>query len=130
MYNQTGDKSLLDLAKLLVSQTNEWHRFYIPDWKARLANPEHIVNSQQGLKSSPLFYLITGKEEHKNGFALACDPTKHLWKNHGRVDGMISGTERLDGRSSTTGTELCAIVERLLSNAIAIQTLGDAYIGD
>jgi DUF1680 family protein len=43
---------------------------------------------------------------------------------------MFSGTEPLTDRSSTQGTELCAIAERILASTVAIKILGDASIGD
>lgn len=129
LYNRTGEKWLLDLARLLMEQTNQWHQYYA-DGTGDNAYPEHIVNVMQGLKTPPLRYLVSGGAAHKNGFRLATSPDGWLMKKCGRVDGMLNGTEPLTDRSSTGGTELCAIVERILSTTVAIRVLGDAYIGD
>jgi len=129
LYNRTGKKWLMDLARLLVEQTNQWHRYYA-EGKGDNAYPQHIVNLMQGLKTPPLMYLVSGKPAHKRGFARATDPEGWIWKKCGRVDGMVSGTEPLTDRSSTQGTELCAIVERILSSTVALKILGDASIGD
>ena len=40
------------------------------------------------------------------------------------------GFQPVRGLSSTEGTELCAIAERLLSSSIALRVLGDPVIGD
>ena len=129
LYNRTGEDWLLDLARLLVEQTNEWHRYYA-EGQGSNAYPEHIVNLMQGLKAPPLMYLVTGDPAHRGGVAAFMDPEGWIWRKCGRVDGMVSGTEPLTDRSSTGGTELCAIVERILSNTVAIKVLGDAAIGD
>jgi hypothetical protein len=129
LYNLKGEKWLLDLAALLIEQTNEWHQYYA-DGKGDNAYPEHIVNVMQGLKTPPLVYLVSGKDAHKNAFGLATKPNGWLMQKCGRVDGMLNGTEPLTDRSSTGGTELCAIVERILATTVAIKVLGDAYIGD
>ena len=129
LYNLKGGAWLLDLARLLVEQTNEWHRYYA-EGKGNNAYPEHIVNLNQGLKTPPLMYLVSGEAAHKDGFLNAVRPDGWLIKRCGRIDGMESGTEPITNRSSTQGTELCAIVERILSSTVAIQILGDAAIGD
>jgi len=129
LYNRTGDERLLDLARALIEQTNEWHKYYA-DGSGDSWYPNHIVNIMQGLKTPPLMYLVSGQTAHKNAFAAATDADGWLMQKCGRIDGMVSGTEPLADRSSTQGTELCAIVERILATTVAIQVLGDARIGD
>jgi hypothetical protein len=129
LYNKTGEPWLLELAALLVKQTNAWHTYYATG-KGHNAYPEHIVNLMQGLKTPPLMYLVSGDTEHKNGYGAAVAEDGWLWRQCGRVDGMVSGTEPITDRSTTAGTELCAIVERILSSSVAIKVLGDAAIGD
>jgi hypothetical protein len=51
-------------------------------------------------------------------------------KRCGRPDDMVNGSEPITDRSTTQGTELCAIVERILSSTVAIKVLGDAAIGE
>ena len=128
-YNLQGGEWLFRLARLLVEQTAQWERYYA-DGTGNGAYPEHIVNAMQGLKAPPLMYLITGKESHRDGFRSATRPDGWLAKKCGRVDAMLSGTEPLTDLSSTQGTELCAIVEQILSCTVALGILGDAEIGD
>ena len=129
LYNRTGDEWLLDLARVLMEQTNQWHKYYA-DGTGDNWYPQHIVNIMQGLKTPPLMYLVSGDKAHKDGFAAATDADTWLMKKCGRVDGMVSGTEPLTDRGSTQGTELCAIVERILATTVAIKIQGDAEIGD
>jgi len=129
LYNRTGEAWLLDLAKLLIQQTNQWHKFYAgqggDNWY-----PDHIVNVMQGMKTPPLMYLVSADDAYQTAFAKATRSDSWLMKRYGRIDDMFNGTEPLTDRSSTGGTEMCAIVERILSNTVAIKILGDAYIGD
>lgn len=129
LYNLKGDDWLLKLANLLMEQTAEWEKFYA-DGTGTNAFPKHIVNVMQGLKTPPLMYLLSGKESHHDGYWNATKADGWLMKTYGRIDGMFSGTESLTDLSSTQGTELCAIVERILSCTVAVGILGDAYIGD
>ncbi len=128
-YNLKGGDWLLKLAGLLVEQTGQWERYYA-DGTGNGAYPEHIVNVMQGLKAPPLMYLITRKEAHRAGYLNATRADGWLMKKCGRVDGMLNGSEPLTDRSSTEGTELCAVVERILSCAVALEILGDTAIGD
>ena len=129
LYNLRGDDELLKLASLLMEQTGQWEQYYA-DGTGINAYPEHIVNVMQGLKTPPLMYLLSHKQSHRDGYWNATKADGWLMKQYGRVDHMFNGTEGLTDRSSTEGTELCAIVERILSCTVAIGILGDAYIGD
>lgn len=128
-YNLKGGDWLLKLAGHLVEQTAQWEQYYA-DGTGNSAYPDHIVNVMQGLKAPPLMYLLSRKESHRAGYGNATRADGWLMKNYGRVEGMFNGTEPLTDRSSTQGTELCAIVERILSGTVALEILGDAAIGD
>lgn len=129
MYNRTGEQWLLDLAHLLIDQTNQWSQYYA-DGTGDNWYPNHAVNTMQGLKTPPLTYLVTGRDIDRQGFANATRPDGWLMQKYGRIDGMLNGTEPLSNRSATEGSELCAIVERIMSDAVALRILGDAQIGD
>ena len=129
LYNLKGDEWLFKLAKLLMGQTNQWEMYYA-DGTGDNAYPEHIVNVMQGLKTPALMYLISRMDSHRNGYWNATNQRGWLMREYGRVDFMFNGSEALTDLSSTQGTELCAIVERILSCTVAIRILGDAYIGD
>jgi hypothetical protein len=129
LYNRTGEPWLMDLARLLVDQTNQWHRYYA-EGEGDNAYPQHIVNCMQGLKTPPLAFLVTGDAAHRRGFGHFTDPDGWIRQKCDRIDGMVSGSEPLTDRSSTGGTELCAIVERILSSTVAMRILGDAAIAD
>jgi hypothetical protein len=129
LYNLKGGDWLLKLADLLMAQTGQWERYYA-DGGGNLAYPDHIVNVMQGLKTPPLMYLMSRKEAHRDGYRNATRNDGWLMKRCGRVENMLNGTEPLTDSGSTQGTELCAIVERILSCGVALGILGDADIGD
>ena len=129
LYELKGDPALLKLADLLIRQTSQWEQYYL-DGRGDCAYPIHIVNVMQGMKSPPLMYRVTKSEAHRQGFRNALRPDGWLMRQFGRVDGMFNGTEPLTSRSSTEGTELCAIAERILSSGVALEVLGEASIGD
>lgn len=129
-YNHTGDKFLLELARLLHQQAYPWtsiytdNRFYA---FGRDFHPHHIVNVSQALKMPPVVWQLSGDPADRHAFQAG---VANLVRQYGRVDGQVSGTEMLSGRRSTDGVELCADVERILSNGIALTILGDAALGD
>lgn len=129
-YNRTGEPFLLDLARLLHQQAYPWtsiysdNRFY--DFGSDF-HPQHIVNVSQALKMPAVAWQFTKNDADRNAIARGLE---HLDRQYGRIDGQISGTEMLSGRRSTDGVELCADIERIISNAIAMAILGDAELGD
>ena len=130
LYNRTGDAFLLDLAKLLREQAYPWSSIFAENRFYDFANdfqPHHIVNVSQALKTPAVSWQTTKDDADKSAVA---EGIAHLEKQYGRIDGQISGTEMLSGRRSTDGVELCADIERIISNTVAINAIGDASLGD
>lgn len=129
-YNRTGDASLLDLAELLYAQAYPWtsiftdNRFYAfgEDFQ-----PQHIVNVSQALKMPVVSWQFTRAPADLEAYAAGL---AHLDRQYGRIDGQVSGTEMLSGLASTDGVELCADIERIISDGIAAAVTGDAGVGD
>ena len=129
-YNRTGDKSLLDLAKLLYNQAYPWTSIYADNRFYDFGDdfhPHHIVNVSQALKMPPVSWQVTHDPKDKAAFAKG---VANLDRQYGRIDGQVSGTEFLSNLSSTAGVELCADAERIDSNGIAVRILGDPALGD
>ncbi len=130
LYNRTGDRFLLALADLLAAQGAPWSQIFtdnsFPDyddsWKVT-----HNVNVPQALKMPVIYSQRSGKAEDKAAYRAALT---HLMRDNGAVFGLTAGTERLSGRSSVEGVELCSIVEYMLSAETALRILGEPRIGD
>ena len=129
-YNRTGEPFLLNLAKLLYTQAYPWSSIFTDNLFYKFGNdfqPHHIVNVSQALKMPAVSWQFTHNPADKNAVAAGVE---NLQRQYGRIDGQISGTEMLSGLQSTAGVELCADVERIISNGIAIDILGDPALAD
>lgn len=129
LYDRTHDEGLLELADLLAKQTKDWNRWYRKG-DVSTGYATHIVNFMQGLKFPALKWRLTGDEEERTAALAAFDPKGWAFAKHGRPDGMLNGTEPLSGRAASQGTELCAVAERILSDATCAAVTGEAAYGD
>lgn len=129
-YNHTGDASLVELAKLLNQQATPWPKVFTDNLFYKFGEdfqPHHIVNVNQAMKLPPIAWQMTHDAYDKNAFAAGM---ANLDRQYGRIDGQISGTEQLSGLKSTDGVELCADIERIISDGRAVDILGDPVIAD
>ena len=128
-YNRTGEPFLLDLAKLLEKQAYPWTPLFTDtNWPELNGWMEkHIVNVSQALKMPAVVWQFTKDPADKAAFQKG---VAGLERYYGRVDGQVSGSEALSDKTTTAGVELCADVERILSNGIAMNILGDPDLGD
>lgn len=136
LYQQTKDKSLLELAELIESQSFQWSEWMTNrDWvigAATLQNSEnwmhrHGVNVGMAIKSPAVNYQRTGDEKYlmalKTGFT-------DLMTLHGLTIGIFSSDEDLHGNDPTQGAELCAIVEAMFSLEEIAGITGDPFYLD
>jgi DUF1680 family protein len=144
LYNRTGDASLLELARVLHDQGTDWKAHFANfdyteksntqalglnaggDLKDR-AMRAHGVNNAMALKTSALWYLVSGDPEDRAAVRQALEM---LDRYHGLPNGMFSADEHYAGRDPSQGTELCAVVEALFSLQHAIRVTGDAMLAD
>ncbi|HZS55240.1 MAG TPA: beta-L-arabinofuranosidase domain-containing protein, partial [Bryobacteraceae bacterium] len=144
LYNRTGDKQLLQLARLLHQQGYNWEAQFanfqytakqsreklglgehnpLPD----IAMQTHGVNNAMALKTAPVWWLVTGAVSDQTALyrQLAM-----LDKYHGLPNGMFSADEHFAGLDPSQGTELCAVVESMFSYEQAFAILGDSQLAD
>ena len=144
LYNRTGDKSLLDLARLLHDQGYDWEAQFA-DFKfttketseklglephkipAEAAMQTHGVNNAMALKAAPIWWLLTGNSQDR---AELDHQLAMLDKYHGLPNGMFSGDEHFAGTDPSQGIELCAVVETMFSFDLAFEALGDPHLAD
>ena len=133
LYNRTGDKSLLDLARRLHDLGHNWEAqfadFTYKDKTAKtggtLAN--HGVNNGMALKAAAVWWLLTGAEKDRQSLY---QMLQALDRYHGQPSGIFSADEHYAGLDPSQGTELCAVVEAMFSLETDISILGDPALGD
>ena len=127
LYNITGDSFLLDLADLIHTQMYDFDKAFSEGDVLSNMNTIHCVNLAQGIKSPAVWYQQTADpallKNLKKGFA-------DLKKYNGWPTGMYGADEDLHGKNPTQGTELCSIVEMMLSLEEIFQITGDAFYAE
>ena len=144
LYNRTGDPKLIELAKLLHTQGFDWQasfvkfRFTEPVTPASIKLDEnsglgdsaltsHGVNNGQGLKTGPVWSMVTGSAADRRGIQ---EMLAKLDQYHGLPNGMFSCDEHLAGRNPSQGSELCTVVETMFSLEQSLAIVGDPALGD
>jgi len=121
LYNRTGDKFLLDLAKKVHRHTAAWEKDVI-NW--------HNVNMSQGFGQPATYYM---QSQDRNHLEAAERNWRKIRNMYGQVPGgMFGGDENC--RPGFTGprqaVETCGMVEMMLSHEILLTINGDAKWAD
>ena len=144
VYNRTGSPWLLDLARLLHQQGHDWIAEYADfhytepvtedflrahgaGGLSDLALSTHGVNNGQGVKTGPVWSLVSGSDADRRSILTALAA---LDRNHGLPNGMFSCDEHLAGLDPSHGSELCTVVELMFSLEHALAITGDPALGD
>jgi len=131
LYDRTGEAWLLDLARLLVSQTIDWGGYLTRELISHRATAfDHRVhgpNVAMGLKAPAVRHRLEGGEAQRR---LTEDALENLERLHGLANGGFSGDEWLAGREPHQGVETCHVVEYMFTLAQIARTFGDRRYGD
>jgi DUF1680 family protein len=133
LYNRTGDKGLLDLARKLHEQGHDWEAQFasfgytdrVEERQATLST--HGVNNAMALKAAAVWYLVTNNGGDREA---AYQMLRELDLYHSLPNGIFSADEHYAGHNPSQGTELCAVVEAMFSLETEMAILGDAVFGD
>ena len=136
LYNLTHEKTLLELAATIESQSFAWSTWLgNRDWVMNAAANQtdkdwmqrHAVNLSMGLKAPAMNYQRTHDVRYLQSLKRGWNDLMLL---HGLPMGIFSGDEDLHGNDPTQGVELCAIVESMYSLEKIIAITGDIQYMD
>jgi len=144
LYNRTGDHQLLELARGLQSRGFNWKDYFdhFPfrlktnreelDLKPGMGLPQkamsaHGVNNAMAMKSSGLWWLLSGDESDREAVPRLLE---RLDTYHGVPNGMFTCDEHYAGLDPSQGTEVCAVVEAMFSLEQLISILGTPALCD
>jgi hypothetical protein len=123
LYNRTGDKWLLDLARKVHRRTADWEQAdRLPNW--------HNVNIAQGFREPATWYL----QSHDSADMKASYHNFYLVRKlYGQVPGGMFGADE-NARPGHSGphqaVETCGMVEQMNSDEILLRFTGDPLWAD
>ena len=127
LYNQTGDKFLLDLADLIHKQTFDYTNGFLNTNMLSQKGSIHCVNLAQGIKEPLIYYQQYPEQKYVNavdkGFS-------DLRRYNGMAHGLYGGDEALHGNNPTQGSELCSAVEMMFSLESVLGITGHVAYAD
>ncbi|KAL1745754.1 hypothetical protein HDZ31DRAFT_81727 [Schizophyllum fasciatum] len=118
---------LIDTMKYL-----KWSEFATDVTVENLTNPFeelawHGVNIAEGLKALGTTYRFT---HNASDLAAASTAWDLVFRYHGRPSGIFAADEMLAGLEANRGTELCLVVETMLSGTFLFMVSGDPKYAD
>ena len=134
LYNVTGDKSLLQLAKLLSDQTVPVTDWFLPGAQnmVRYAGDQghpflHGVNLAQMMKTPTVRWEQDRDQRHLNATESAFEDIRLF---HGQPNGLYGADEGMHGREPSRGSELCSAVEMMYSLETMLEITGNPKHAD
>ncbi|KIY46374.1 hypothetical protein FISHEDRAFT_75713 [Fistulina hepatica ATCC 64428] len=131
------DDILLETMKMLKWSGISWEKVFLPENFPKgavenISNPFpklawHGVNMAEGLKGLPSSYRFT---HNASDIEVVSEGWDLLFKYHGRPSGIFAADEMLAGLEAVRGTELCLVVEMILSGTYLYQVIGDLKFAD
>lgn len=127
LYNQTGAAYLLDLAKLIHSQTIDFTSMFWDGGVFRTQNSIHCVNLAQGFKT-PMVWWQQSHSDHDLQAPVRAMLT--IRTTIGFPTGLWAGDELLHFGEPTRGSEFCTAVEMMYSLEEMLRISGDPSWAD
>lgn len=130
LYEQTGDRRMVDEARRAYTRFQRFHR----DSGASVANMlssaragDHGPTYMELFKLGALLYRVTG---NRRWLRASVNAQRKLVRDHLLVDGVPSTTEHLRGRYSNAGHETCVIADYPWALGYLLMATGDAVYAD
>ena len=127
LYNITGNGWLLDLARLLHSQSIDYTHIFLDTDNMKKTASIHGVNLAQGLKEPVIYWQVQADEKYLNAVKKGLQDIRDY---NGIPNGMFGADELLHGNNPTQGSELCTAVELMYSLEQMIRITGDTEYAD
>lgn len=126
VYEQTGEKWLLDLVELLHKQGFDYTGLFT-DGGLGTFGSVHCVNLAQGFKEPVVYWSMVKDSTYLKAVAKGFED---LRKYDAYPNGMFGGDECLHGNNPNQGSELCAAVELMFSLEEMLRITGDNFYAD
>ncbi|GAB3950484.1 glycoside hydrolase family 127 protein [Spirosoma harenae] len=127
LYNQTGDKFLLDLAELIHKQTFDYTNGFLSTNMLSQQGSIHCVNLAQGFKEPLVYYQHHPDQKYVDATNKGLADLRHY---NGMAHGMYGGDEALHGNNPTQGSEFCSAVEMMFSLESMLNITGNVAYAD
>lgn len=127
LYNLTGEPFLLELGKLIHSQTERWTELFQEGEIFTRQLSMHCVNVGQGFKEPVVYYQQSGEKKFLEA------PKTGLQKMRNTMalpTGLWGGDELLRFGEPTVGSELCTATEMMFSLESMLEITGDVQWAD
>ncbi|KAL1665130.1 hypothetical protein GGF50DRAFT_126653 [Schizophyllum commune] len=136
-YPRGQEELLIDTMKYLKWTGIPWEQVFTEELFPKnavenLTNPFeelawHGVNMAEGLKALGMTYRFTHNTSDLDAASTAWEL---VFKYHGRPSGIFAADEMLAGLEANRGTELCLVVETMLSGTFLYTVSGDPKYAD
>lgn len=133
LYEQTGDKRILDLAErtwentLKGKRTNPQGQYNLDKMTAGPRMRGHGVTVSEQIKQPVLLYLATGDKMYLDA---ALGAFAGLRRDHEQVDGVLSSDAVLSGQAPDHSHETCVIIDYTWSLGYLLMATGDSRWAD
>lgn len=127
LYNITGDAFLLDLAKMVHTQTFDWTNTFLNTGKLNQLFSFHGVNLAQGIKEPVIYYQQDPDKKYIESVNKGFKDIRHFI---GQPQGLYGADELTHGNAPTQGSEFCSAVEMMYSLENIMEITGEVHYMD
>jgi len=127
LYNLTGEPFLLELGKLIHSQTVDWTALFQEGAVFSEQGSIHCVNLGQGFKAPAVWWQYSQDEKDLEALQEVVRTIRHTV---GFPTGLWAGDEKLHWGDPSRGSELCTAVEMMYSLETMLRITGNPFWAD